>query len=72
MEPSVSDVDERATTSRQRARELGEAVLLDLALRVQPELALDPDLDPEPLAVEAVLVALVEARAGPCSAGRRP
>ena len=41
--------------------ELGEPVLLDLALRVQAEAALDPDLDPEPLAVEAVLVALVEA-----------
>ena len=40
--------------------ELGEPVLLDLTLRVQPELTLDPDLDPEPLAVEAVLVALVE------------
>ena len=43
------------------ARELGEPVLLDLPLRVEPELALDPDLDPETLAVEAVLVALVEA-----------
>ena len=43
------------------ACELGEAVLLDLVLRVQPEVALDLDLDPEPLAVEAVLVALVEA-----------
>ena len=38
-----------------------EAVLLDLGLRVQPELALDADFDPEPLAVEAVLVALLEA-----------
>jgi len=35
-------------------------VLLDLALRVQPEVALDLDLDPEALAVESVLVALVE------------
>src|SRR5205085_1321910 len=41
--------------------ELGEAVLLDLALRVQPELLLYLDLDPEALAVVAVLVALVEA-----------
>ena len=41
--------------------ELGEPVLLDLALRVEPELLLDLDLDPEPLAVEAVLVALVVA-----------
>ncbi len=41
-----------------------EPVLLDLALRVEPELALDPDLDPEPLAVEAVLVALVEPAGG--------
>ena len=46
---------------RQRARELGEPVLLDLALRVEPERLLDLDLDPEALAVEAVLVALVEA-----------
>src|SRR5439155_20481949 len=38
-----------------------ETVLLDLALRVEPELALDPNPDPEALAVEAVLVALVEA-----------
>src|SRR5205823_7954088 len=43
------------------ARELLEPELLDLALRVEPELALDADLDPEPLAVEAVLIALVEA-----------
>ena len=43
------------------ARELLEAELLDLPLRVKPELPLDADLDPEPLAVEAVLVALVEA-----------
>src|SRR5262249_20092528 len=42
------------------ARELLEPELLDLALRVEPELALDADLDPEPLAVEPVLVALVE------------
>ena len=41
--------------------ELGEAVFLDLALRVEPERLLDLDLDPEALAVEAVLVALVEA-----------
>ena len=41
--------------------ELREPVLLDLALRVEPERLLDLDLDPEPLAVEAVLVALVEA-----------
>ena len=43
------------------ARELFEPVLLDLALRVQPKLPLDADLDPQALAVEAVLVALVEA-----------
>ena len=41
--------------------ELGEAVLLDLALRVEPQRLLDLHLDPEALAVEAVLVALVEA-----------
>src|SRR5437016_2904650 len=40
--------------------ELGDPVLLDLALRVEPELAFDADLDPEPLAVEPVLVAQVE------------
>ena len=39
--------------------ELGEPVLLDLALGVQAERLLDLDLDPEALAVEAVLVALV-------------
>ncbi len=43
------------------ARELGEPVLLDLALRVQAQLTLDADLDPEALAVEAVLVALMVA-----------
>jgi hypothetical protein len=41
-------------------RERLEAVLLDLALGVQAEFALNPDLDPQSLAVEAVLVALVE------------
>src|SRR6185312_12523088 len=40
-------------------RELGQTERLDLALRVEPELALDADLDPQALAVEAVLVALV-------------
>ena len=44
-------------------RELGDPVVLDLALRVEPELLLDLDLDPEALAVEAVLVALVVALA---------
>src|SRR5205814_5210860 len=39
----------------------GQPVLLDLALRVQSQLLLDLYLDPEPLTVEAVLVALVEA-----------
>ena len=42
-------------------RELLQAVLLDLVLGVQPERLLDPDLDPQALAVPAVLVALVEA-----------
>jgi hypothetical protein len=42
-------------------RELREPELLDLTLRVEPELALDADLDPEALAIEAVLVALVMA-----------
>ena len=40
--------------------ELGDPVLLDVALRVQAQRLLDLDLDPEPLAVESVLVALVE------------
>ena len=42
-----------------RLGERGEAVLLDVALGVQAERLLDLDLDPEALAVEAVLVALV-------------
>ena len=41
--------------------ELGEPVLLDVALRVQSERLLDLDLDPEALAVEPVLVALLVA-----------
>src|SRR5206468_7507 len=41
--------------------ELGDAVRLDVALRVEPERLLDLDLHPEPLAVEPVLVALVVA-----------
>src|SRR6185437_6609707 len=45
-------------------RELREAVLLDLALVVQVERLLDLDLDPEPLGVEAVLIALVEPAEG--------
>jgi hypothetical protein len=39
--------------------EFRDPVLLDLPLRVQPELALDAYLDPQALAVEAVLVAEV-------------
>ncbi len=41
--------------------ELGQAVRLDVALGVEPELTLDSDLDPEALTVEAVLIALVVA-----------
>ena len=41
-------------------RELVEPVLLDLPLGVEAQIPLDLDLDPEPLAVETVLVALVE------------
>src|SRR3972149_141460 len=41
--------------------DLGEPVLLDLLLRVEAELPLDAHLDPEALAVEPVLVPLVEA-----------
>src|SRR5215212_3572067 len=40
--------------------ELGETEVLDFPLGVEPERPLDADLDPEALAVEAVLVALVE------------
>ena len=47
---------DRATLTSERF----EAVLLDVALRVEAELLLDPDFDPQPLAVEAVLVALVK------------
>ena len=39
--------------------ELGDAVGLDVALAREAEVALDVDLDPQPLAVEAVLLALV-------------
>src|SRR6266536_3860514 len=42
------------------AGELLQPVRLDLALGVEPELPLDADLDPETLAVEAVLVPLIE------------
>src|SRR3954449_2695020 len=42
-----------------RAREAVEPVGLDLVLGVEPERLLDLDLDPEPLAVEAVLVAQI-------------
>ena len=61
MQPRVSSAAELTTTSRQRRGELLEPELLDLALRVEPERALDANLDPQPLAVEAVLEALVEA-----------
>src|SRR5687767_5824536 len=43
-----------------RTRELVDAVRFDVALAVQVELALHLDLDPQPLAVEPVLPALVE------------
>src|SRR5205085_10971698 len=43
------------------ARESVDPVLLDISLRVQPEGLLDADLDPQALAVEPVLEALVEA-----------
>jgi hypothetical protein len=46
------------------AGELGQAIGLDLLLRVQAELPFHADLDPEALAVEPVLVALVEAAHG--------
>ena len=42
-------------------RELGDAVLLDVALRAESERLLDLHLNPEPLRVETVLIALVEA-----------
>src|SRR5581483_6242760 len=43
------------------AGEILEPELLDLPLRVEPQRALDAHFDPQPLAVVAVLVALVEA-----------
>ena len=45
-----------------QAHELGDAVRLDVALAREAEVALDVDLDPQALAVEAVLVALVLAQ----------
>src|SRR3954452_15657540 len=42
------------------AGELREPVLLNLTLGVETQLSLDPHLDPQALAVETVLVALVE------------
>ncbi len=47
-----------------QAHELGDPVLLDVALRGEAEVALHVDLDPEALAVEAVLPALVLAAHG--------
>ncbi len=44
--------------------EAGQAVLLDVALGGEAQVALDVDLDPQALAVEAVLVALVVALHG--------
>ena len=44
--------------------ELGDAVGLDVALALEAEFLLDFDLDPQALAVEAVLVALVLAEHG--------
>ena len=44
--------------------ELGEPVFLDVALRVQAERLFDLDLHPQALAVEPVLVALLEAAEG--------
>ena len=61
IEPLVSSLRRRDDDVAALAGELGEPELLDLALRVEPELALDADLDPQTLAVEAVLVALVVA-----------
>ena len=42
-----------------QAHELGDAVRLDVALAREAQVALDVDLDPQALAVEPVLVALV-------------
>ncbi len=52
---------DQATFSRQRRANSASPYSSISCLRVQPELALDADLDPEPLAVVAVLVALAEA-----------
>ncbi len=48
-----------------QAHELGDAVGLDVALAGETEILLDVDFDPESLAVEAVLIALVAAVHGP-------
>ena len=45
--------------------ELGNPVGLDVALALEAKLALDFHLDPETLAVEAVLVPLIETAHGP-------
>ena len=52
--------------------ELGDAELLDLLLRGDPELLLDLELDREPVAVPAGLARDVVAAASPGSAGRCP
>src|SRR5262249_23051250 len=48
-----------------RLDELGDAERLDVALRLEPHLLLDLDLDPEALAVEAVLVPQLSAAQRP-------
>src|SRR3712207_6551886 len=44
--------------------EFGDAKFLDISFAFQPELFLDFDLDPEPLAIESVLIALSLAEHG--------
>src|SRR5439155_2486328 len=54
----IRGLDDNLATA---SRELLDAVFLDLTLRIQPERTFHADLDPEALAVESVLVALLEA-----------
>ena len=48
-------------TRSARVRELADPIRLDIALAVEIQLTLDLHLDPEALAIEAVLVTLIEA-----------
>ena len=61
LEPRVSSSDDWTTTSRHLRANSSSPYSSISRFEFRPSCALDADLDPEPLAVEAVLVALVEA-----------